>query len=220
MKVKALFADFYGTIVHEDGELIKKITQIICDTGEEKDASEVGSFWRMDFQKLLAGAFGSAFETQRALERKSLEHTLERFRAKADAEKLCGLLYDFWISPPLFKESKRFFEENPVPVYIVSNIDTADIKKAIRYHDLAPAGIYTSEEAKAYKPRRELFEMALADAGLRPDEVIHIGDSVTSDVKGASAAGIRPIWLNRSGRNIPEGVDCISDLLQVFDRIK
>ena len=30
MSIKAFFVDFYGTIVHEDGEVIKKITDIIC----------------------------------------------------------------------------------------------------------------------------------------------------------------------------------------------
>ena len=27
--IKAFFLDFYGTIVHEDGEIVKKISQII-----------------------------------------------------------------------------------------------------------------------------------------------------------------------------------------------
>ena len=31
---KGIFLDFYGTIVHEDGEVIKKITQIIVETGK------------------------------------------------------------------------------------------------------------------------------------------------------------------------------------------
>jgi 2-haloacid dehalogenase/putative hydrolase of the HAD superfamily len=31
-------------------------------------------------------------------------------------------------------------------------------------------------------------------------EVIHIGDSLTSDVKGAKAVGIDAVWLNRNGR--------------------
>lgn len=30
--VKAVFVDFYGTIVHEDGAVIQKITQEIFDT--------------------------------------------------------------------------------------------------------------------------------------------------------------------------------------------
>ena len=29
MSIKAFFVDFYGTIVHEDGEVIKSITKII-----------------------------------------------------------------------------------------------------------------------------------------------------------------------------------------------
>lgn len=35
--IKAFFPDFYGTVVHEAGEIIKKITQIIYDTGEAEN---------------------------------------------------------------------------------------------------------------------------------------------------------------------------------------
>ncbi len=34
--VKAVFIDFYGTVVHEDGEVIKNISQEIFDTGTVK----------------------------------------------------------------------------------------------------------------------------------------------------------------------------------------
>ena len=30
--VKAVFIDFYGTLVHEDGAIIRKVSQIIFDT--------------------------------------------------------------------------------------------------------------------------------------------------------------------------------------------
>ena len=43
--IKAFFVDFYGTIVHEDGEVIKKITQTIVDTGNVEDKGAIGSFW-------------------------------------------------------------------------------------------------------------------------------------------------------------------------------
>ena len=197
--VKAFFVDFYGTIVHEDGEVIKKITDIICKTGS-------------------VNSFGETFETQRALEEKSLVHTLERFGSDADAKELSNMMFAHWIKPPIFEDSKDFFEKSPLPVYIVSNIDTADIMQAIAYHDLHPAGVFTSEDAKSYKPREELFKLALKSTGLSPDEVIHIGDSVSSDVKGAKKVGIRALWLNRFGKSIPEGVESISGLLETFDR--
>ena len=104
-----------------------------------------------------------------------------------------------------------------MPVYVVSNIDTSDILQAIAYHDLHPAGVITSEDAKSYKPRKELFELALRSTGLKPDEVIHIGDSVSSDVQGASKLGIRALWLNRFGKNVPEGVESISELSEAFN---
>ncbi len=31
--IKAVFIDFYGTVVHEDGEVIQKISQEIFNTG-------------------------------------------------------------------------------------------------------------------------------------------------------------------------------------------
>jgi len=46
-------------------------------------------------------------------------------------------------------------------IYVVSNIDRDDVIKAIAYHGLKPAGVFTSEDARSYKPRAEIFEMAL-----------------------------------------------------------
>ncbi len=57
-----------------------------------------------------------------------------------------------------------------------------------------------------------LFELALEKTGLTPEEVMHIGDSISSDVKGASALGIHTLWLNRFGKRVPEGVRSISTL--------
>ena len=56
--VKAFFLDFYGTVVHEDGEIIKKITDIIYNTGIVENKSEIGSFWWNDFQKMFTNSYG------------------------------------------------------------------------------------------------------------------------------------------------------------------
>lgn len=63
--IKALFVDFYGTVVHEDGAVIKVITQIIKDTGDGSDTSEIDSFWWNDFQNMFLNSYGDGFETQR-----------------------------------------------------------------------------------------------------------------------------------------------------------
>lgn len=215
--VKAIFIDFYGTVVHEDGEVIKQVSQEIFDTGKVNNKSEIGSYWWNEFQTAFISAYGENFQTQRELEYQSLDKTIKYFNSSADAEALSNLMFEHWVKPPIFEESKQFFETSPVPIYIVSNIDRDDILQAIKFHGLEPDGVFTSEDVKSYKPRKELFEFALNSTGLSAEQVVHIGDSLSSDVKGASSASINTIWINRSGREIPEGVIAAKNLLEVYN---
>lgn len=215
--IKAVFLDFYGTVVHEDGEIIKIITKYIFDSGSAEKQSDIGAFWWTDFQNLFLHSYGETFKTQRELETQSLKNTLLRFQSTENAEKLSELMFDYWINPIIFDESKSFFETCSVPVYIVSNIDNYDINKALAYHNLHPADVITSENARSYKPRKEIFEYALRKARLSPDEVVHVGDSITTDVKGAAAIGINTVWLNRYNKNVSENVGVtVSNLMDIF----
>lgn len=191
--IKAIFIDFYGTVVHEDGEVIKQVSQEIFDTGKVNDKSEIGLYWWNEFQTAFTSAYGERFQTQRELEYQSLDKTIQYFNSSADAEALSNLMFEHWVKPPIFEESKQFFEIAPVPIYIVSNIDRDDILQAIKFHGLEPNGVFTSEDAKSYKPRKELFEFALNSTGLSAEQVVHIGDSLSSDVRGASFVGINTI---------------------------
>lgn len=151
------------------------------------------------------------------MEYQSLVNTIKHFESSSDATKLSNMMFDYWIKPPIFDETKEFFVNCPVPVYIVSNIDRADILKAIEFHGLKPDGVFTSEDTKSYKPRKELFELALKETGLKPNEVVHIGDSLSSDVQGANSVGINAIWVNRGFREVPEGVVSIGNLMEAYD---
>ena len=215
--VKAVFADFYGTIVFEDGENVSKISNRIYETGNAQSVSEIGSYWWNRFQKLFENAYGENFRTQRELETQSLIDMIEHFGSSENGIKLSNEMFEYWVKPPIFEESKQFFDVCPVPVYVVSNIDRDDVLQAIEYHGLKPAGVFTSEDARSYKPRKELFEFALRSTGLAADEVVHIGDSLSSDVKGASSVGIKAIWVNRSNREVPQGVTAVKNLLEVYD---
>jgi 2-haloacid dehalogenase/putative hydrolase of the HAD superfamily len=215
--VKAVFLDFYGTVVYEDNEIIKVITERILLSGKAQNAVEIGSFWWQDFVGMFTKAHSIAFRTQRELELESLRNTIKRFESTEDVYVLSRMMYDHWMSPPIFKESKRFFELCPVPIYIVSNIDTDDINKALAFHNIKPASIVTSEDARTYKPHKEIFEFALNKFSFEPDEIVHIGDSYSSDVQGAKAAEINAIWINRFNKPVPEGVDiAITNLLDAL----
>jgi len=67
-----------------------------------------------------------------------------------------------------------------------------------RYHGIKATSIVTSEDVRSYKPRPEIFLRALELINVRPGEVLHIGDSLSSDIAGAKGLGISTCWLNRN----------------------
>ena len=70
----------------------------------------------------------------------------------------------------------------------------------------------TAAETLGTDKRVVVFEKALEISGCSAHEVIHIGDSMASDVAGARAAGIRPILLDRKGAQETDGVMVVRSL--------
>jgi 2-haloacid dehalogenase/putative hydrolase of the HAD superfamily len=91
----------------------------------------------------------------------------------------------------------------PVSVCVVSNTDDDDLQSALRHVGLRFDMVVTSEDCRSYRPRPEMFEKALSLLGLPAGEVLHIGDSIRSDIAGAKAAGIPMLWINPDGRQAP-----------------
>jgi len=54
-----------------------------------------------------------------------------------------------------------------------------------------------SQDHRIEKPDPRLFAIAAEQAGCRLDELLHVGDSIETDIAGAVAADVRSVWLNR-----------------------
>lgn len=65
----------------------------------------------------------------------------------------------------------------------------------------------TSGDVGATKPDPAIFRAALSRAGVHANEAVHVGDQLSSDVRGALAVGIRPVLLDRD-RNHPHYREC------------
>ena len=222
--IRGILLDFYGTIVDEDDDTIARICDAIADSHGTLTSAEVGSSWSATFAAATGAAVGAAFKSQRDLAVDSLQTVLASIGSPLNARDLCTPQFDFWRSPNLRAGSHEFLERCTLPVCVVSNIDNDDLDAAIRHHGLNLQNRVTSEDARAYKPRPEMFTAALDSLGLEPHEVIHVGDSPSSDVAGATRLGIRTAWVNRKRRLLPEGlftdleIQDLRELLQVLDR--
>jgi len=202
----AILLDFYGTVVGEDDAAIRQICrQVAAASPLATTAAQVGSWWARAFRALCGISHGSAFRRQRELERLSLQQVLEQAEADLDADALSQPMYAYWTRPEPFPESRWVLARCPVPICLVSNIDTADLQQALAHVGLRFDHVVTSEDCRAYKPHPAPFERALSLLGLPPSHALHVGDSWGSDVVGAQAAGIPVLWINRRLRPIPDG---------------
>lgn len=204
MKIRGLLLDFYGTLVHEDEVNIAAIcAEIHRHAAVEATIEEIGTFWSQSFFSWCDRAHGDGFLTQREISIGSLAETVAHFNAAVAAESLIVPQFAHWIAPPVFADAQPFragVQELGIPICIVSNVDRIDIEAAMTFHGLQFDHLITSDDIRTYKPRPEIFVAALEWLGLRHDEVLHIGDSRSSDVGGAAAMGIPVAWVNRMGK--------------------
>ena len=63
--------------------------------------------------------------------------------------------------------------------------------------------IVLSEEVGCQKPNPRIYEIALERGGWKAEEVLMIGDSWTSDIQGAIAAGIDQLWIHEGETELP-----------------
>ena len=82
------------------------------------------------------------------------------------------------------------------------------------------AGLHTSHEEvegaaraiKALAGKYKIFDEIMKRASVGdPERAMMIGDSLTADIEGAAAAGMRSCWFNRTGAKAPPYVDVTTD---------
>lgn len=80
-------------------------------------------------------------------------------------------------------------------------------------------GIFISDKLGAEKPSPEFFDKVFSSIdGIKKDETLIVGDSLTSDILGGNNAGILCCWYNPSGAPLTGGLRAdyiINDLRQV-----
>ena len=199
----AILLDFYGTVVEEDDIPIGKICNEISKVSPlTVTTAEIGSYWSHAFSQLCSQSFGTTFRSQKELEQLSLQRVLQHFKADLDSDALSRILYEYWVRPTIFPESREVLVRCKRPICLVSNIDNAELKLALKHCNLHFDWVVTSEDCRAYKPHAEAFEKALYLLDLPASEVLHVGDSFSSDVCGAKSLGIPVLWINREKKQI------------------
>jgi putative hydrolase of the HAD superfamily len=169
------------------------------------------------FDRYLAGELG--FQEQRR-ERLRALYARELSDAEADA-----LYADYYAG---YRAAWRLFpdalpcldalEHAGIGMGLVSNGDGPSQRDKIAVVKLDDRldPIVVSGELGLHKPDPRVFHEACRRAGRAPAECLYVGDRLESDARGAAAAGLKGVWLDRSGAGgDPEGVTTIRSLAEV-----
>lgn len=72
------------------------------------------------------------------------------------------------------------------------------------------------------KPDAAIFHAACKELGVAPEDAVYVGDDVLLDVQGAQRAGLRAVWMNRTGSTrhlehevVPDAI--VSDFHELVD---
>jgi putative hydrolase of the HAD superfamily len=80
--------------------------------------------------------------------------------------------------------------------------------------------ILISEELGVAKPDPAIFKTAMEEFDLRPEDVLLVGDSTSSDMPAAYNAGMDFCWINPGRNPVPTGLKAKYDIRGVGDLLK
>lgn len=105
------------------------------------------------------------------------------------------------------------------PIVALSN-GNADIKR-VGIDQYFQTSI-SAQQFGVGKPDARIFHAAAGAAGVRPEQVLHVGDDATLDVLGALNCGMQTVWVNRADHVWPhlevphETVEVMTEICEIF----
>ncbi len=193
MAIKGVFFDFWGTLV-ENGvfpspvKQVKYILRLNIPFSEYIQQFEK-SFMTKEFES-LTDAFNNVC---RSFNIRPPQFVIEKLVGMWNKNSLLAKPF------PDTVKTLEMLKEKGIKIGLISNTDQFSINQVIDKFDLRKyfdVVVFSYNEGML-KSDKELFDVALDKLKLDKEEVLMVGDSMESDIKGAENAGIKPLLIDR-----------------------
>jgi len=193
-KAKLLTFDCYGTLIDWESGIFAALRPVLTAHGKSISDAELLA---------LYGEFEAKIEGEEYLQyREVLRCVVRAFgerlgfvptQAEVDALPDSAPRWQAWPDTvaALRRLATRFH------LSIISNIDDDIFARTREWLPVEFENVTTAQQARCYKPGREVFQMALRKTSVAPDEIIHVGQSIYHDVLPAQSFGLATVWVNR-----------------------
>jgi FMN phosphatase YigB (HAD superfamily) len=213
MAIKAIFFDFWGTLV---------------ENGVKSPVKQVKWFLRlndMDFSEYIV-KFEDVFMTKKYDDLKQgFEAVLKTFELNPPpfvTEKLIGMWNKNTILANIYDETIDVLTslKEDYKLILIANTDASSIKSVMDRYNLTELfdEVVLSCDTGKLKSDKTSFGDVLKKLKVKKSEAVMVGDSLESDVKSAENAGIKAILIDRKDRR--EYDIKIHDLTELKERIE
>jgi putative hydrolase of the HAD superfamily len=230
--IKAVTFDLWNTIfseIHYGGRRVRLLRNILASEGFRIEANRVKTAYS-SAMKYFELAWSENWRHVDAAE--LIDHLLEKLGTKLPVKSRSQVVEEFesviFDDPPCLIEGAEIMLEslsNRHKIGLVSNAGVTPgrilriVLKRRKILNYFQSTVF-SDEVGYHKPHSAIFHEALKTLEVIPEEVIHIGDMLETDVAGAKAIGMKAIWLSKGqsvGKMDPQPDYRIEGLLQLRD---
>jgi 2-haloalkanoic acid dehalogenase type II len=99
--------------------------------------------------------------------------------------------------------SLRRLRDTGAEIGILSNIDDDLLQGTLAHFEVPFDRLGTAQRLQSYKPARPHFELGAAWAAETGKPWVHVAQSLFHDIVPATRLGIRTVWVNRRGEDLP-----------------
>ncbi len=204
MTIRAVTFDVYSALFDTHASLTEALRAYFHRRGIARDPDQAARAWREKQREYLLLA--NSLDREPASNRQAIEAAV-RYALReaapalpdADVHELTGA-WERMRPWPEVAGVLAEFRRRALILAVLSNGDAAMLRALLAGLPVTFDAILSSEGGR-FKPHPSGYRKALEQLGVKPDELFHVAGSPT-DAMGATAAGIRTVWVNRRGEAV------------------
>lgn len=211
MMIKAVFFDVGSTLIYANPDIDGVFHECATARGHnltpEKIAQhmpEVLNFYEAEY--LRDGDFWCSPEGSAEMYLDMYRYLAHLCNVAHDAEGIAQAVHSSYLTGNCWRAyddvrpALKMLKADHLRLGIISNW-SSNLDTLLREIKIRPyfEEVIASADVGYRKPDPVIFELMLERMGVSPEEAVHVGDRIDADAKGAVAAGISPIIIDREG---------------------
>lgn len=199
MEIKVISFDIFQTLVDVNKRALHIWSDLLGESYSEENNLLGTQAILSTYPKSLKKALESnRFSTMHEVYYDCAESVIKQTGFSITPEELIHILFHHHSVAPVYDDVLHCMERLKGRYKIILSSDSShtmvdDLVNYFIYDEL-----FISDDLLSYKadPEGKFFRQVVRRLGVKPAEILHIGDSI-SDVMGASRAGVKSCWINR-----------------------